>query len=52
LRSGAAESRVLVVRETGWGKSFVYFIATKLQFVRSPHAQFNPSLVVIDEACP
>ena len=23
-------SRVLVVQKTGWGKSFVYFIATKL----------------------
>lgn len=24
------ESRLLVVQKTGWGKSFVYFIATKL----------------------
>ena len=36
------KSRLLVVQKTGWGKSFVYFIATKLL----REAGFGPTLLV------
>ena len=42
-------SRVLVVQKTGWGKSFVYFIATKLlrEAGRGPALLISPLLALM-----
>jgi ATP-dependent DNA helicase RecQ len=45
----ANSSRVLVVQKTGWGKSFVYFIATKLlrEAGRGPALLISPLLALM-----
>jgi ATP-dependent DNA helicase RecQ len=45
----AESSRVLVVQKTGWGKSFVYFIATKLlrEAGRGPALLISPLLALM-----
>ncbi|MEB3354431.1 MAG: RecQ family ATP-dependent DNA helicase, partial [Cyanobacteriota bacterium] len=45
----ASSSRVLVVQKTGWGKSFVYFIATKLlrESGRGPALLISPLLALM-----
>ena len=42
-------SRVLVVQKTGWGKSFVYFIATRLlrEAGRGPALLISPLLALM-----
>ena len=50
IRSVCAESsRVLVVQKTGWGKSFVYFIAAKLlrEADRGPALLISPLLALM-----
>ena len=40
------KGRLLVIQKTGWGKSFVYFIATKLLSWRVPSSPGDSSSIL------